>query len=214
MLIIAIGICAGWFARANCSVYLLPIVYLTVNQTTIGKWNCIISRQQVLVMITTKPLHISSLLTPCLLKICSVKMILGSRVWLEGGEGKNHENIKLPLPIFVGIWLDKFQTWKILHFSFLQNMDNSILCWISVCYWGGKPKMTTFPINGTFLSVLSVAACGKWHYLIQFITTHAHIADRFYIWNENLDQLNAAWWWNINRTYYNVIESQNVTFYN
>ena len=63
MLIIAIGICAGWFARANCSVYLLPIVYLTVNQTTIGKWNCIISRQQVLVMITDTPLHISSLLT-------------------------------------------------------------------------------------------------------------------------------------------------------
>ena len=133
----------------------------------------------------------------------------------EGGwEGKNHENIKLPLPIFVEIWLDNFQTWKILHFSSLQNMDNSILCWISVCYWGGKPKMTTFPINWTFLSVLSVAACGKWHYLIQFITTHAHIADRFYIWNENLDQLNAAWWWNINRTYYKVIESQNVTFYN
>ena len=61
MLIIAIGI--GARARANCSVYLLPIVYLTVNQTTIGKWNCIISREQVLVMITTTPLHISSLLT-------------------------------------------------------------------------------------------------------------------------------------------------------
>ena len=52
-------------------------------------------------MITTTPLHISGLLT-----VAAVVMFRQDDPGKQGlglGEGKNHENIKLPLPIFVGI---------------------------------------------------------------------------------------------------------------